>query len=81
LILNRQTKAPCQGDACAVPTRAWLWGTDYAADSDLARVDVKVEQLPRPVERFTIAVEPQGRGGVLQLEWETTRASIPFVKR
>lgn len=81
LILNRQTKAPCQGDACAVPTRAWLWGTDYAADSDLARVDLKVEQLPRPVERFTIAVEPQGRGGVLQLEWETTRASIPFVKR
>ena len=81
LILNRQTKAPCEAAACALPTRAWLWGTDYAADSDLARVDLKVEPLPRPVERFTIAVEPRGNGGVLQLEWETTRASIPFVKK
>jgi hypothetical protein len=81
LILNRQTKAPCEGEACALPTRAWLWGTDYAADSDLVRVDLKVEPLPQPVDRFTIVVEPQGRGGVLALQWETTRASIPFVKQ
>lgn len=81
LIVNRQTKAPCEGDACALPTRAWLQGTDYAADSDLARVDLTVEQLPRPVEQFTISVEPQGTGGVLKLEWETTRASLPFVKK
>jgi hypothetical protein len=40
-----------------------------------------VEQLPRPVEQFTIAVEPQGTGGVVTLEWETTRASIPFVRK
>jgi hypothetical protein len=81
LIVNRQTRAPCEADACALPTRAWLQGTDYAADSDLARLDLKVEQLPRPVEQFTISVEPQGTGGVLKLEWETTRASIPFVKK
>lgn len=81
LIVNRQTKAPCEGDACALPTRAPLWGTDYAADSDLARLNLRVEQLPRPVEQFTIAVEPQGAGGVLQLAWETTRASIPFVTK
>jgi hypothetical protein len=81
LIVNRQTKAPCDGDACALPTRPRLQGTDYAADSDLARLDLRVEQLPRPVERLTISVEPQGAGGVLKLEWETTRASIPFVKK
>jgi hypothetical protein len=81
LIVNRQTKAPCEGDACALPTRAWLQGTEYAADSDLARLDLQVEQLSRPVEQFTISVEPQGTGGVLKLEWETTRASIPFVKK
>jgi hypothetical protein len=81
LIVNRQTKAPCAGAACALPTRAWLQGTDYAADSDLARLDLTVEQLPRPVEQFTIAVEPQGTGGVVTLEWETTRASIPFVRK
>jgi hypothetical protein len=81
VIVNRQTKAPCEGDACALPTRAWLQGTDYAADSDLARLDLTVEPLPRPVEQFTISLEPQGTGGVLRLEWETTRASIPFVKK
>jgi hypothetical protein len=81
LIVNRQTKAPCARAACALPTRAWLQGTDYAADSDLARLDLTVEQLPRPVEQFTIAVEPQGTGGVVTLEWETTRASIPFVRK
>src|SRR2546430_7990741 len=38
LILNKQTKAPCEGEACTLPTRAPLWGTDYAADSDFVRV-------------------------------------------
>jgi len=81
LIVNRQTKAPCDGEACALPTRAWLQGTEYAPDSDLARLELTVARLPRPVEQFTISVEPQGTGGVLALEWETTRASIPFVKK
>ena len=76
LIINKQTKAPCEGDACALPTRARLWGTDYDADSDFARVDLKVERLPRPVEQLVIAVEPQGKGGLLTVQWETTRASV-----
>src|SRR2546422_2146193 len=47
LILNKQTKAPCEGEACTLPTRAPLWGTDYAADSDFVRVDANTESLPR----------------------------------
>ena len=54
------------------------WGTEYDARHDLARVDMKVEPLPQPVEQFTIAIEPKGKRGVLKLEWEKTRASIPF---
>ena len=54
------------------------WGTDYNAQYDLARLDMKVEPLRQPVEQFTIAIEPRGKGGVLKLEWEKTRASIPF---
>jgi uncharacterized protein YbdZ (MbtH family) len=54
------------------------WGTDYNAQYDLARLDMKVEPLRQPVEQFTIAIEPKGKGGVLKLEWEKTRASIPF---
>jgi hypothetical protein len=54
------------------------WGTDYDAQYDLARLDMKVEPLRQPVEQFTIAIEPKGKGGMLKLEWEKTRASIPF---
>lgn len=54
------------------------WGTDYDAQYDLARLDMKVETLPQPVEQFTIAIEPKGKRGVLKLEWDKTRASIPF---
>jgi DUF2911 family protein len=54
------------------------WGTEYDAQYDLARLDMKVERLRQPVERFTIAIEPKGKGGLVKLEWEKTRASIPF---
>ena len=81
LIVNKQTKAPCGGEACTIPTRPALWGTDYAADSDFARVDATVERLPRPVEQFVITVEPAGQGGVIKMDWETTRISIPFTRK
>jgi hypothetical protein len=42
---------------------------------------MKVEALAQPVEQFTIAIDPQGSGGVLKLEWERTRASIPFSRK
>src|SRR5437016_2127018 len=45
------------------------WGTDYDARYDLARLDMKVEPLRQPVEQFTIAIEPSGKGGVLKLDW------------
>jgi hypothetical protein len=72
LIINKQTKAP---------TGAPLWGTDYPADSDLVRIDMKVEPLDHAVDRFTIAVEPRGKDGALVLEWEKTRAWVPFSRR
>jgi hypothetical protein len=82
LIFSKQTKAPCKTAAeCADPRRAPLWGTDYSADSDLVRVDMQVASLPQPVEQFRIAVEPQGAGGVLKLDWETTRAWVAFAKK
>ena len=83
LIVNREVLAPCGGDACNLPSRVRLWGTDYAADSDLIRVDVKTESLPQPVEQFTIAVVPEGAGagGVVRMDWETTRISIPFERK
>jgi hypothetical protein len=58
------------------------WGTNYPGSSnDLARIDMKVSSLPSPVENFTISFNKSANGGTLNLEWETTRASVPIVKK
>lgn len=54
------------------------WGTEYDAQYDLARLAMQVEHLKQPVEQFTIGIEPKGKGAVLQLAWERTRAVIPL---
>lgn len=65
LVLNKQTGQ---------------WGTDYAQAQDLGRVPMRVETLKTPVEQFTISIEqgPSGKGGVLVMQWETTKASVVF---
>src|ERR1022692_2166249 len=53
------------------------WGIPYKYESDeLARVDMKVSKLPSPLENFTIAYGKSGSGCTLQIDWETTRASV-----
>ncbi|MFN8588738.1 MAG: DUF2911 domain-containing protein [Candidatus Eisenbacteria bacterium] len=57
------------------------WGTEHDATKDLYRVPMGVEPLPDVVERFTIAVMPRAGGGVLQLDWDTTRAAVEFAAK
>lgn len=58
------------------------WGIPYKYESDeLARVDMKVSKLPSPVENFTINYEKSGKGCTLQIEWETTRASVDITAK
>jgi hypothetical protein len=57
------------------------WGTDHKDARDLFRIPLQVGTLPRPVETFTISVTPGGQGGVLNLDWDTTHASVPFTVR
>jgi Protein of unknown function (DUF2911) len=53
------------------------WGIPYKYESDeLARVGMKVSNLPTPVENFTIAYEKSGNGCTLRIDWETTRATV-----
>ncbi len=53
------------------------WGIPYKYESDeLARVDMKVSKLPSPVENFTISYEKSGNGCTMNIDWETTRASV-----
>jgi hypothetical protein len=65
LVLNKQTGQ---------------WGTEYKQAEDIGRVPMKVETLSTPVEQFTIAVEknPAGKGGVIVMQWETTKATLAF---
>lgn len=53
------------------------WGIPYKYESDeLGRTDMKVSKLPSPVENFTISYEKSGSGCAMNLDWETTRASV-----
>ena len=65
LVLNKQTGQ---------------WGTEYKQGEDIGRVPMRVESLPAPVEQFTIAIEknPAGKGGVIVMQWETTKATLAF---
>ena len=51
------------------------WGTEYNADRDLGRTDLKVETLPKPVEQLTIGLA----NNTFTIEWGTTRASAPLM--
>jgi hypothetical protein len=58
------------------------WGTDYPGQAnDLARVDMKVSTLPAPVDNFTISFEKAGSGANVNIDWETTRASVMVSKK
>jgi hypothetical protein len=55
------------------------WGTQYDANRDLARIDLKKDAPDKTVDQLTMAVskEPSG-GGVLKIMWEDAQFSTPF---
>ncbi len=58
------------------------WGIPYKYESDeLGRVDMKVSSLPSPVENFTISYEKNGNGCTMNIDWETTRASVDITQK
>jgi hypothetical protein len=58
------------------------WGIPYKYEGDeLARVDMKVSKLPSPVENFTITYEKSGSGCTMNIDWETTRASVDITAK
>jgi uncharacterized iron-regulated membrane protein len=64
LIINKQTGQ---------------WGTQYDQAQDLARIDLKMESAPQPVELFTITLSASGpNAGQIVLEWESTRLTAPI---
>lgn len=55
------------------------WGIDpYNQAAEFARVPLRKESLPTPVDQFTISIETTPpSGGVIKLKWETTQYSVP----
>jgi hypothetical protein len=58
------------------------WGVPYPGEGDdFARIDMKVSQLPSPLENFTIAFDHAGGTCTMQFDWESTRASIAITEK
>jgi hypothetical protein len=57
------------------------WGTEYDQKQDLGRVPMQVSKTDKPVEMFTIAIEPKGNGGTIKMTWANTAASVDFTAK
>jgi hypothetical protein len=57
------------------------WGTVYDGKQDLVRIQEQVSNVATPVERFTIAVEPQSSGALLTFTWGARKLSVPVAAR
>jgi hypothetical protein len=58
------------------------WGIPYPGQGeDFARVDMRVSQLPSPVENFTIGFDQTGSTCAMHLDWEQTRASVDISQK
>jgi hypothetical protein len=55
------------------------WGIPYPGkEGELARIPMTVGKVPKPDDRLTISIEDTKAGGMLHVDWGTTRASVPF---
>ncbi len=56
------------------------WGIPYPGEQDdLARINMKTDKTPATVEEFTISFDQRApNAGVLNFDWENTRASVDF---
>jgi len=58
------------------------WGIPYPGEGDdLMRTEMKVSSLPAPVENFTISFKAAGSTCTMQVDWESTRASIEISRK
>ena len=67
------------GAKLVVNKQTGQWGTKYDESQDVARVDLKMSALEKPVDQFTITIEKNdGSGGQLKLTWEKTSFGVLF---
>jgi hypothetical protein len=55
------------------------WGIPYPGkEGEIGRIPMTMSKPAQQDERLTISVEDTGKGGMLHIDWGTTRASVPF---
>jgi hypothetical protein len=71
LVLNRDLGRPLREPPPDMPNARWPRIGDYStiADQEVARVAMKMAQVPAPTEMFTVAVSPAGPGAAMTLSW------------
>ena len=68
--------------ALVISKKTGEWGTDYPGEKeDLARIPMSVSKTAAPVENFTISFDQKGSSCTLNLDWESTRASVDIAKK
>jgi len=67
-----------EGGTLIVNSQTGIWGTAYDGEYDFGRTALSREDLAQPVERFTISIDPNDSGGVLNLDWDTARYTVPI---
>lgn len=69
-----------------ISKQVFVWGTEYDAKQDLARVDMKMRTLAEPLETLTWWLVPTPENnpsitlphGVVKLAWGTVEASADW---
>lgn len=70
------------GWTLVVSKQTGQWGTEYSQGQDLARIPMKVTQLPSGLETFTISFDKTGpKAATLKLDWELTSASVNITEK
>jgi hypothetical protein len=54
------------------------WGTEYKPEHDVLVVPVQTTKLNAPVEVLTFDITEDGKGGIISVSWELTKASVRF---
>lgn len=58
------------------------WGIPYPGEQyDFARIPMRVSKMASPMEDFTITYTKSDGGCTLNMEWDTTRASVTFTEK
>ena len=62
-----------------VSKKTGQWGVPYPAGEDFGRTGMTVTKASKPVEQLMLSIDDTPAGGTLNVEWGTTKASVPFV--